>query len=128
MESSVQEEPLQEMSLQEMSLQDDFNQKVKEYKEIIGTPLEGDRGTDAVIVERVCFSSIWILVAIVPVIMFLLLYFIEPGFIQKRSGNEWVIDNQKLWLYWALFSFVVILLLFFYMFSRGYRSNIDVCM
>ena len=123
MESSVQEEPLQEMSLQ-----DDFNQKVKEYKEIIGTPLEGDRGTDTVIVERVCFSSIWILVALTPVVMFLLLYFIEPGFIQKRSGNEWVIDNKKLWLYWALFSFIVWIMLCFYTFSRGFKSNIDVCM
>lgn len=107
-------------------VQDDINSQIQELKEIIGTP------EDSVMeskhrVQRVCFSSIWILVAITPVVVFLLLFFIEPGFIQKKQGNEWVIDNQKLWSYWALFTFCIWVLLALYSFSRGYRSNVDMC-
>ncbi len=109
-----------------METQDDINSQIAELREIIGTPedrvVESKRE-----VQRVCFSSVWILIAITPVVMFILLYFIEPGFIQKKEGNKYVIDNRKLWGYWFLFTFVVWVLLFLYMFSRGYKSNIDMC-
>ena len=77
--------------------------------------------------KRTCFSSIWILVIIVPIIMFILLYFIEPGFIQKKEGNKYVIDNAKLWSDWALFTFLTWVLILLYVYSRGYKSNIDFC-
>ena len=111
----------------ETSIQEDINLETQNIKDIIGSEESGEGVTERPY-QRVCFSSIWILVALAPVIIFILIYFIEPGFIQKKEGNNYVIDNRKLWGYWALFTFIIWVLLLMYAYSRGYKSNLELCM
>lgn len=106
----------------------ELESQIKELEKITGKEYdENDMTIQRLSVQRNCFNSIWIMVAVTPVIMFLLLYFVEPAFIQEKVGNRWVIDNKKLWMYWALFTFIVWILLFLYAFSRGYASNSEMC-
>lgn len=77
---------------------------------------------------RFCFNSIWILFAVIPVIIFLTLFFMEPGFIQKKDGNKYVLDKSKLLTFWAAFTAGFWLLIILYAFSRGYTSNTDICL
>ena len=109
-------------------MQEQINMETEKIKDIIGSSDNTEMSEKMPSYQRVCFSSVWILVALTPVIVFILLYFIEPGFIQKKVGNDYVINNRLLWGYFALFTFIIWILVLLYVYSRGYKSNIDMCM
>ena len=135
---SNEEESINSGDINEVGIGAEIDEEIKRtfgletVEDVVGSavPIKSvteTQGDTPATTTRVCFSSIWILVAIIPIVVFILLYFIEPGFIQKREGNMWIISNNLLWGYWALFTFVNWVLVLMYVSSRGYKSNVEMC-
>ena len=75
----------------------DFKQKVASLSQELssaGCSKEGEKCTYTTIVIAV----------VIPLIMFLILFFIQPGLVQSKDGNKKVKSNTKVFVWTLLFS------------------------
>lgn len=70
-----------------------------------------------------CFNSIWLVVIAIPIIVFVLLYWVEPGFVQRKEGNKYIRDEGRLWLWTFIISAILWVLVWLYAYARGYSGS-----
>nr|QBK86338.1 MAG: membrane protein [Marseillevirus LCMAC102] len=74
-----------------------------------------------------CVPIMLIVGIIVPLLIFLLLYFLQPSFVQKKEGTKYIRNNTKLF-YWTLLITVVLwIAMYLFSYCKGYEKSAMLC-
>ncbi len=74
-----------------------------------------------------CVPIMLIIGVIVPLLIFLLLYFLQPSFVQKKEGTKYIRNNTKLF-YWTLLITVVLwIAMYLFSYCKGYKKSAMLC-
>lgn len=74
-------------------------------------------------VPQSCVSIMTIVAIIVPIIILLMLFFIQPSFVQKKDGRKYVRSGWKTTLWTIILTAVVWLGMYLFTFCKGYAKN-----
>lgn len=74
-----------------------------------------------------CFPTLMIAGIVAPFVILILLYFLQPSFVQKQDGDKYVRDGRKIF-YWSM-AMTLILWLGFYLYSycMGFNAANMLC-
>jgi heme/copper-type cytochrome/quinol oxidase subunit 2 len=74
-----------------------------------------------------CIPTMLIAGIIAPILVWLVLYFLQPSFVQKKDGNKYVRDNTLVF-YWTVFVTVIIWVsMYLFTYCQGYDSAAMLC-
>ena len=75
-----------------------------------------------------CFPTMVVLGAVVPVILFAILFFVSPSFVQIQDDNgQYTRSNTKVF-YWTLFASTLVWVgMFLFTYCRGYKKSALLC-
>lgn len=100
-----------------MSKESNFKDKVEELQRKL------DSATKSVKESESCFPMLMIVGIVTPFILLLLLFFLQPSFVQKKESNKYVRDGKKIF-YWSLgLTIIVWLGLYLYSYCIGYNNT-----
>lgn len=95
----------------------EFAKKVSQLQEAI------DGHTSQLATKEKCLPMVLMIAAAVPLVVFLVLYFLQPGFVKKKDGGKSVRSGTKVFL-WTLFVTVVAwVALYLYTWCKGYSGT-----
>lgn len=66
-----------------------------------------------------CIPTMAIAAAVIPLLIFLVLFFLQPGFVQRTEGNKSVRSVQKVFIYTLVISLIAWALMYCYSFFTG---------
>lgn len=75
---------------------------------------------------RSCLSVTTVVGFFIPFILLLLLYLVQPSFVQKKEGNKYVRSGGKVALWTIILTAVVWLGMYLFTFCKGYAAK-KVC-
>lgn len=67
-----------------------------------------------------CINMLWVIAILIPIIIGLLLFFVNPSFLQKKEGGKQVRNMKKFWIWTISVTLVLWGLLFLYTYCAGY--------
>lgn len=75
-----------------------------------------------------CIPTMLIAGIVAPILLFLMFFFIQPSFVQKKEGQKYVRSNAKTF-YWTIGVTVIIwIAMYFFTYARGYNKSAMFCM
>jgi len=74
-----------------------------------------------------CVSALIVIGVVTPIVLFLLLYFIQPRFVTSKQGDQEVRDKMKLFLWTVGVTLVVWIALYLYAYFNNYAGLPMVC-
>ena len=74
-----------------------------------------------------CFSSLVVIGVITPIILFLMLYFVQPGFVTSEQGGKRVRDKKKVFFWTIGVTLLVWASLYFYAYYNNYTRLPMIC-
>lgn len=104
-----------------MSKSEGFKKKVEE----IQSQLE-KMSTKANSKEK-CIPTMLIAGVVTPLLLFMLLFFLKPSFVQKKDGNRYERDNTKVFYWTVLATGVVWISMYLYTYCSGYQKGAMLC-
>ncbi len=99
----------------------DYKRKVDKLQKLI------EETSGSVSKKEKCLPMIYIIGAVVPFIIGMVLFFLQPSFVQSKSGSEYVRDNKKVTMWTVGLSIGVLLMLFLYSYCSGYKNMTKIC-
>jgi hypothetical protein len=104
-----------------MSKENTFRTRVAELQQKL------DEATKTVASKESCFPTLMVVGIAVPFVMLILLFFLQPSFVQKKEGNKHVRDGKKIF-YWTVATTLILWLgLYLYTWCMGYTNASMVC-
>jgi len=73
-----------------------------------------------------CIPTMLIAAVIVPILVWILLYFLKPKFVQKQEGGKFVRDGTKVFYWTVLATVVVWICMYLFTYCQGY-TGASVC-
>lgn len=73
--------------------------------------------------KQKCFPIMTILGVAAPFLAALVLYLINPSFIQKQEGGRYVRDSKKMAVWTGVFTIVIWFFMFLYTYCTGYKAT-----
>src|SRR5690348_15878779 len=70
-----------------------------------------------------CFPTMIIVAIAIPIVLWLLLYFVSPSFVQVKDGSSFVRSNKKVVMWTFGLSVVLWLGLWLFTYCQGYQSH-----
>jgi len=78
--------------------------------------------------KKKCIPTLLIVGMVIPFIVWLVLYALQPSFVQKKQGSKYVRDNMKIFQWTLLVSVIFWVALYLYSFCSSLRGkNPMVC-
>ena len=78
--------------------------------------------------KKKCIPTLLIVGLAIPFIVWLVLYALQPSFVQKKQGSKYVRDNMKIFQWCILISVIFWCALFLFSFCRGASKTGEICM
>jgi hypothetical protein len=100
-------------------------EKLKEKTSQLETLLQ-ESGAKIVAKER-CMPTMMIAGMIVPLAVLLVLFFLQPSFVQKKEGKKSIRDGKKIFFYTVGITIMAWLAMYLYTWCRGYSTASMVC-
>jgi Trk-type K+ transport system membrane component len=98
-----------------------FKDKVAELQKKI------DDAGKGVAAKESCFPTLMVVGIAIPFVILLLLFFLQPSFVQKKEGNKYVRDGKRIF-YWTLaVTLIGWLGLYLYSYCMGFSGMSMVC-
>jgi hypothetical protein len=98
-----------------------FAEKVSELQNQI------DLETKKISSSERCFPTMLIAGIVTPFLLLLILFFLQPSFVQRKEGEKYVRDGRRIF-YWTLgVTLVVWLAMYLYTFCDGFSSMSMLC-
>lgn len=86
-----------------------------------------DEKTKSVSAKEKCFPTLLVTGIAVPFLLFIILFFLKPSFVQKQEGNKYVRDHRKIFFYSMALTLLVWLGMYLYSYCIGYSNAGMVC-
>lgn len=83
--------------------------------------------SDAVGEQSGCFPTFMVIGAFVPLVIFLLLYFVQPSFVQVKDGSSFSKSNKKIGLWTLGVTMLIWAGMFLFTYCQGYGHH-EVCL
>ncbi len=69
-----------------------------------------------------CFPIMIIIGAVAPVLVWLVLYFLQPSFVQKKEGDVYVRNNTKVFYWTVLITLIIWVAMYLFSFCSGSKA------
>jgi hypothetical protein len=105
-----------------MSSTTTFAQKVQDLEAAVA-----NASSKVAITERSCVPTLMIVGLVAPLLLFLIFFFLQPSFVQRKEGSTSKRDGKKVF-FWTL-GLTLVLWLGMYIFSwcKGYANTAMLC-
>jgi hypothetical protein len=102
--------------------------KGSSFKERVeGLEKKLQEATQGVSKQDSCFPTLMVIGIAIPFVLLLLLFFLQPSFVQKKEGTKYVRDGKKVF-YWSLgITLVMWVGLYLYSYCLGFNNAAMVC-
>ncbi len=74
-----------------------------------------------------CIPTMLIAGIIAPILIWVLLYFLRPSFVQKRDGNKYIRCGTKVFYWTVLITVAIWVTMYLVTFCSGYKSTAMLC-
>jgi hypothetical protein len=98
----------------------DFGEKVEQLQQEL-------KKAQTTLRSEKCISVTMIAAGVVPVLVFLVLFFLSPKFVQVRNGNEYTRSLKKVFTWTALMSILLWIGIYLFTYCNGYEAD-AICM
>lgn len=99
----------------------DLKEKISQLEEKLKSVNKDVKSKDS------CFPTLMVVGVAIPFVLLLLLFFLQPSFVQKKEGNAYIRDGKKIF-YWTLaISLISWVCLYLYSYCIGYNNASMVC-
>lgn len=99
----------------------EFSQKVSNLQRQISAASEKAAGKEK------CIPTMLIAGIVAPILVWVLLYFLQPSFVQKKEGTKYVRDNTKVFYWTVLVTVVIWVAMYLFTYCQGYDSAAMLC-
>lgn len=86
--------------------------------------LEQQFGSDG---TKTCFPTHLIVGIVIPLLLFLILYFFKFSFVMKEENGEKVRNTKKIFIYTAVITLAAWALMYLYLWSDGFKNLSMTC-
>lgn len=93
--------------------------------EILERQLNGVRGGAAK--KEKCIPTMLIAGVAAPFVVGLVLYFVQPSFVQKKEGGKYIRDKKKILMWTTIVTFVLWIAMYLFTYCSGYNSKSMMC-
>lgn len=98
-----------------------FAEKVAELQEQISSVSEKATGKEK------CVPTMLIAGIVAPILVWILLYFLQPSFVQKKEGTKYVRDSTKVFYWTVLITVIIWVAMYLFSYCQGYQSAAMLC-
>ena len=74
-----------------------------------------------------CFPTMIVLGVLAPILVWILLYFLQPSFVQKREGDEYTRNSTKVFYWTVLITLIIWVALYLFSFCSGNKNMQMFC-
>lgn len=104
-----------------MSSQADFSRKVNELQAHI------NKANGKIANKEKCIPTMTIVAAVIPFIVWALLFFLKPSFTMQDKNGEYVRNGKKIALWTTVTTGTLWLALYLFTYCRGYKGSSAFC-
>lgn len=74
-----------------------------------------------------CIPTMLIAGIVAPILVWVLLFFLQPSFVQKKEGVKYVRDNTKVFYWTVLVTVVIWIAMYLFTYCQGYEGAAMLC-
>lgn len=74
-----------------------------------------------------CFPTMLIAGIVAPILVTVLLYFLQPSFVQKKEGTKYVRNGPKVFYWTVLITVVIWIAMYLFTYCSGYSGAAMLC-
>lgn len=104
-----------------MSKSGNFAQKVAELQKSLE---EGAQKTGKI--EK-CFPTLMVVGIAIPFLMLILLFFLQPSFVQRQEGDKMVRDGRRIFYWTVAMTLIAWFGMYMYTYCTGYNATSMLC-
>lgn len=100
-------------------------QKLARQIEELESSLEKER--KGITSKESCFPTMLILGILTPIIIWVILYFVSPKFVQDKEGNRQVRSNTKVFYWTVIFTLLIWIGMYLWTWCKGFKNVSLLC-
>ena len=81
----------------------------------------------SIVSKETCFPTMLILGVLAPIIIWVILFFIQPRFVQDKEGNRQVRSNTKVFYWTVIFTLLVWIGMYLWTWCKGFKNVSLLC-